>query len=223
METILNCIYSHRNYWQCLQVHKTYESSDLQSCQSDALHVVEQSFKGGKQPIPDRFPARDYYPVQSGEQLQKIAERLNELKLKTDLTSSTNRVCYVYDRDYLEQITRFEAVLNEHNLLDRIHNLKSHEASIEEMCLIDSWPPNTEDEQLYKKAALAVGSVLNVADNVLNGSYQSGICAVNPPDDHADGHSSHRFCILNNVALATKYARKCHGLQRYIFEILKIL
>lgn len=214
VETILNCIYSHRNYWQCLQVHKTYEWKDLESCQSNELHVVEQSFKGSTNPILDRFPTRDYYPVQSSEQLKTIATRLHELKLTTNLLSAPNRVCYVYDRDFLEQITRFEAVLNEYNLLDRIHKLKPHEASIEEMCLIDSWPPSTENEQTQNNSALAVGSVLNVVDNVLNGNYQSGICAVNPPADYAGAHSSHRFCILNNVALATKYARKCFGLQR---------
>lgn len=217
VETILNCIYSHRNYWKCLQVHKTYELKELESCSSNELHLVEQTFRGSDDPKPDRFPTRDYYSVQSSEQLKKISEHLQQLKLTTDLSSAPNRVCYVYDRDLLEQITRFEAVFNEHNLLDRMHKLKPHEASIEEMCLIDKWPPNKRDDQTHEFSALAVGSVLNVVDNILNGNYQNGICVVNPPDEHAEAHShsSHGFCIFNNVALAAKYARKCRDLKRY--------
>lgn len=209
----MNCTYSHRNYWKCLQVHKTYELKDLETDELNELHVVEQVYKGSKDPIPERFETRDYYPVQSSEQLQIISQRLRELKLKTNLSPAPKRICYVYDRDFLEQSTRFETLLSVYRLSERIHKLKPHEASIEEMCLIDSWPPS--NQQIHDKSVLAVGSVLNVVDNVLNGNYQNGICAVNPPDDHVDAHSSHRFCILNNVALATKYARQYHDLQRY--------
>lgn len=217
VETILNCIYSHRDYWKCLQVHQTYESKDLEANTSKELHVVEQKFKGSNDPKPDRYDTRDYYPVQSNEKLKKISEHLQQLKLNTDLSSASNRVCFVYDHDLLEQTIGFEEVFNEYNLLDRIHKLKPHEASVEEMCLIDRWPPNEHDEK-SKCAHMAVGSVLEVVDNVLNGNYQSGICVVNPPDDDDDqteaSHSSHGFCIFNNVALAAKYARKCRSLQR---------
>lgn len=217
VETILNCIYSHRNQWKCLQVHQTYEPKELNTNASKELHVVEQKFNGSNDPKPDRYDTRDYYPVQTIEQLMKISEHLQELKLSTNLSSASNRVCFVYDRDLLEQTIGFEEVSHEYNLLDRIHKLKPHEASIEEMCLIDRWPSNEHDEK-SNCAQMAVGSVLEVVDNVLNGNYQSGICVVNPPDDDnnqtEESHSSHGFCIFNNVALAAKYARKCRSLQR---------
>lgn len=228
VETILNCTYTHRDYWKCLQVHKTYELKELEANKSNELHVVEQKFKGSTGPKPDIYDTRDYYPVQSDERLKKISDHLQQLKLSTNLSSAANRVCYVYDHDLLEQTIGFEAVFNEYNLLDRMHKLKPHDASVDEMCLIDHWPPNDHDEQKSNCAKLAVGSVLEVVDNVLSGNYQNGICVVNPPEDD-DGkteasHSSHGFCIFNNVALAAKYARKCRDLKRYvIFGVRKSL
>lgn len=54
----------------------------------------------------------------------------------------------------------------------------------------------------------------------MDGIYQSGIAIVNPPGEHTETHSSHGFCIGNNVALAAKYARKCRGIKRYFFGYL---
>lgn len=144
-----------------------------------------------------------------------------------------------------------------------MHSLKSREASNEELCLIhtsshvrkmrkistqnknmqeigDTYNSIYFHETTYKCATLAVGSVLEVVDNVLNGNYQKGICIVRPPGHHAEGESlrflfmqvlfdltifcvyffhslaefPHGFCIFNNVALAAKYAIKYHGLKR---------
>lgn len=90
VETILNCTYSHRKYWKCLQVHRTYELEDQETCTSKELHLVEQKFQGSNDPKPDRYDTRDYYPVQNSEQLKKIAEHLQQLKLTTNLSSASN-------------------------------------------------------------------------------------------------------------------------------------
>lgn len=99
-----------------------------------------------------------------------------------------------------------------------MHSLKSREASNEELCLIhtsshvknmrkistqnknmqeigDTYNSIYFHETTYKCATLAVGSVLEVVDNVLNGNYQKGICIIRPPGHHAEGKSS-RFLFM---------------------------
>lgn len=120
-----------------------------------------------------------------------------------------------------------------------MHGLKSREATTEELCLIhtsthvknmhkiSSQNKNMQEigdkynsiyfhETTFKCATLAVGSVLEVVDKVLNGNYQKGICVVRPPGHHAEAEFPHGFCIFNNVALAAKYAIKFQGLRRVL-------
>lgn len=104
----MNCIYSHRNYWKCLQVHKTYDLDELKTNASKDLHTVEQKFIGSGEPRPERFETRNCYPVQSNDQLRRIADRLQQLKITTNLSSAPNRVCYVYDSQMAEHRNLFE-------------------------------------------------------------------------------------------------------------------
>lgn len=105
----MNCIYSHKKHWKCLQVHATYEQTELDvSIPPKNLHVVKQKFLGSNEPRPERFETRNCYPVQSSELLKKISERLLNLKLTTNLSSPPNRVCYVYDSQMAEHRNLFE-------------------------------------------------------------------------------------------------------------------
>lgn len=120
-----------------------------------------------------------------------------------------------------------------------MHCLSSREATTEELCLIhtsnhvknmrkisaqnknmqecgDKYNSIYFHETTFKCATLAVGSVLEVVDNVLNGNYQKGICVVRPPGHHAEAEFPHGFCIFNNVALAAKNAIKFQGLKRLV-------
>lgn len=106
-ESILNCIYSHRNYFKCLQVHKTYDLQELKSNIKD-LHIVEQKFIGSGEPLPERFETRNCYPVQSSHRQRKISERLRQLKFSTNLSFAQNRVCYVYDDQMAEHRNLYE-------------------------------------------------------------------------------------------------------------------
>lgn len=123
--------------------------------------------------------------------------------------------------------------------------LKSREATTEELCLAHTWrhvdfmrksSNGKKDlremgEQFnsiylhpatFKCAKLAVGSTLEIMDNVLNGGYQKGISVVRPPGHHAEEDHPHGFCIFNNVALAAQYALKNYGLKRLDLSIDEI-
>lgn len=104
----MNCIYTHRNYWKCLQVHKTYEVEELSGNEAEDLHVVEQKFIGSAEPPPERFETRNCYPVQNTERLTEIAIRLQQLRFITNLSAAPNRVCYVYDSQMAEHRNLFE-------------------------------------------------------------------------------------------------------------------
>lgn len=101
-ETILNCIYAHRPYWKCLQINDTYSLEELNNVTPQPeLHQIVQIFKGGD-PIPDRFPTRNFYPVNSESKIAEIAERLAKLKMATKLSFPSIRVGYVYDELMLQ-------------------------------------------------------------------------------------------------------------------------
>lgn len=136
-----------------------------------------------------------------------------------------------------ERITKIKEAFTEYSLIERMHKLASREATTEELCLTHTWShvnamrktsnKNKDLQELgekfnsiyfheatFKCATLAVGSVLEVVDKVLNEEYQKGVCVVRPPGHHAEAEFPHGFCIFNNIALAAQYATKYHGLKR---------
>jgi acetoin utilization deacetylase AcuC-like enzyme len=63
-------------------------------------------------------------------------------------------------------------------------------------------------------AVAAAGSVLNAVDAVMDGRAHNAFCATRPPGHHATASRGMGFCLLNNVAIAARYAQRRHGLER---------
>jgi acetoin utilization deacetylase AcuC-like enzyme len=63
-------------------------------------------------------------------------------------------------------------------------------------------------------AVRASGGVLNAVDAVLTGAARNAFCAVRPPGHHANASRGMGFCLLNNVAIAARYAQRRHGVAR---------
>jgi acetoin utilization deacetylase AcuC-like enzyme len=59
-------------------------------------------------------------------------------------------------------------------------------------------------------AHVAAGGVLAAVDAVMKGEVRNAFCAVRPPGHHATRDRAMGFCILNNVAIAARYAQKTH-------------
>jgi acetoin utilization deacetylase AcuC-like enzyme len=55
----------------------------------------------------------------------------------------------------------------------------------------------------------AVGTVCDAVDKVLSEKADNAFCAVRPPGHHAEPELAMGFCLFNNIAIATEYAR-CH-------------
>lgn len=60
----------------------------------------------------------------------------------------------------------------------------------------------------------AVGGVLNAVDAVVSGKAKNAFCAVRPPGHHATPDRGMGFCIFNNIAIAARYAKKKHALEK---------
>src|SRR5436309_7488878 len=66
----------------------------------------------------------------------------------------------------------------------------------------------------FEVALKAVGGILNAVDAVVARKAKNAFCVVRPPGHHATPNRGMGFCLFNNVAIAARYARKKHGIER---------
>ncbi|MEX1187336.1 MAG: histone deacetylase [Gemmatimonadaceae bacterium] len=71
-------------------------------------------------------------------------------------------------------------------------------------------------EGSWDAARAATGSVLTGVDLALAGATPRAFCAVRPPGHHAVADRAMGFCIFGSVAVAARYARTRHGLDRVL-------
>jgi len=63
-------------------------------------------------------------------------------------------------------------------------------------------------------ARYAVGGVLNAMQATCEGKIKNAFCLVRPPGHHATADRGMGFCLLNNVAIAARYAQRKLGKSR---------
>jgi acetoin utilization deacetylase AcuC-like enzyme len=66
----------------------------------------------------------------------------------------------------------------------------------------------------WEPALRAVGAGLDAVDKVIAGEVKNAFCQVRPCGHHAETDRAMGFCIFNNIAIASMYARKKHGAER---------
>lgn len=145
-DTLLNCTAALKPFWQNLSVHAEYSDSELnnQMPQTDLHQVVVQFVE--PPPRPTKFATRDCYRIPPQELVQRLANRLDSLRLTTDLSWPPDRVCFVYDEfmaghenlfethpERPERITRMAQVLEEFGLVDRMKRLRARLAVRDEL------------------------------------------------------------------------------------------
>jgi acetoin utilization deacetylase AcuC-like enzyme len=65
-------------------------------------------------------------------------------------------------------------------------------------------------------ARLSAGGVIRAVDEVLSGGADNGLAVVRPPGHHAIPTRGMGFCLLGNVAIAARHARRAYNLQRVL-------
>ncbi len=87
---------------------------------------------------------------------------------------------------------------------------------VRETCLAGSGYLDSTDTPVmrdsYEAAVAAAGGVMAAVDAVVGGKATSAFCAVRPPGHHASRDKAMGFCLLNNVAIAARYAQRQHKL-----------
>ncbi|XP_018917401.2 histone deacetylase 6 isoform X2 [Bemisia tabaci] len=150
IETILNVIYTHQDYWQCYQFTEKYklnEKSELPPTVKKHVPIAPFKFEGEAK--LEKYETRNCYPVQSNETKELIKKRLDDLIYRTQLLAP-KPVCFVYDEIMLrhqnpydgnhpEKPARLSSIFEKHSeygLLERLHILKSRVATKEELLLV---------------------------------------------------------------------------------------
>jgi acetoin utilization deacetylase AcuC-like enzyme len=65
-------------------------------------------------------------------------------------------------------------------------------------------------------ALMAAGGVLAAVDAVFETKARTAFCVVRPPGHHATPDRGMGFCVLNNVAIAARYAQKKHKIGKVL-------
>lgn len=99
----------------------------------------------------------------------------------------------------------------------RVHD-PSYLQKIEMACRRGDLTLDAEDTYLnrnsYTVAFRSAGGAIAGAEAVITGKVRRAFCAIRPPGHHADSRTGMGFCLLNNIAIATRYLRSRHGVSR---------
>ncbi|HEX3032918.1 MAG TPA: histone deacetylase [Bacillota bacterium] len=148
----------------------------------------------------------------------------------------------VYSPKYLQHFTgtveghkRLQTIWNvmeEHQIADKLVTIEPYFAPLEYVHLVHTpeyieglsgfasqgggtWAEETiVSRESYEVALLAAGGSLAAVDAVMEKKVDNVMALIRPPGHHALRDKGGGFCLLNNVAIAAKYAQKKYGLER---------
>ena len=75
-------------------------------------------------------------------------------------------------------------------------------------------PDTSMNRHTWNAVLRGAGAAIAATDAVIAGELENAFCAVRPPGHHATRSRAMGFCIMNNVAVAARYALDRHNLHR---------
>ncbi len=144
---------------------------------------------------------------------------------------------HVNDRDHLESPDRLRAidsVLAAPALRGALVELPGRDAAREELAWIhaEKWIRAAEqtrgvprtmfdmdtsaNEHSFDAAVRAAGGVISSVEAAADGGLAAAFAFVRPPGHHAESDRAMGFCLFNNAAVASEYARRRLGLERVL-------
>lgn len=139
---------------------------------------------------------------ESPDRLKAIESAIDESDLQPRIIAvpprpaTSSELCTVHSADYIE---RLEAVAGMVRESDQFAQLDA-----------DTFMSSAS----YDAAKLAAGAGLIAVESVKSGGFGGSFVAVRPPGHHARAGRQMGFCILNNIALAARYAKQQLGYKR---------
>ncbi len=131
-----------------------------------------------------------------------------------------------------ERLRRSVKLMKKEGLWERCEAMAPRDATPEEICRVHDAGYVQEVEELandgggmldmdtivsrgsYAAAVRAAGALLEAADRLAAKDATNALCLVRPPGHHALKDQGMGFCLLNNVAIATRHLTERHGLER---------
>uniref|UniRef100_A0A8D8ZMH7 Protein deacetylase HDAC6 n=1 Tax=Cacopsylla melanoneura TaxID=428564 RepID=A0A8D8ZMH7_9HEMI len=212
-ETILNCIYEHRPYWNCYK----FQDVACDGIQSPLrLHKPKAEFKFDGDPKQEVYATRDCYPIQDEAFVKLCDERLDKLRASTTLLSPPHKVCLVYNELMLkhknitdpvhpEQPARISSIFEKHKefgLIDRVHLLQSRIATAEELGLVhtESHIQSVLDlDELTPRQLMEKGKgyeSVYLHPSTRDSAYLAAGCLLEVVDSVLNGESAHGVAII---------------------------
>ena len=68
------------------------------------------------------------------------------------------------------------------------------------------------NEYSYEAAVIAVGGLIDLVKQVIDGKLKNGFALLRPPGHHAERDRAMGFCFYNNIAVGALHALQQHGL-----------
>jgi acetoin utilization deacetylase AcuC-like enzyme len=113
----------------------------------------------------------------------------------------------------------FEAPRVDPVILDAIHDREYVQNVFDGASRSVLWnldPDTVVSPHSGEAARRAAGALCEAIDRIVAGEIENAFCAVRPPGHHAKRQASGGFCLFNNVAIGTAWARRRHGFRRIL-------
>ncbi len=75
-------------------------------------------------------------------------------------------------------------------------------------------PDTVASPQTFEAVMHAIGAANAAVDAVFAGNTDNAFVASRPPGHHAEGETAMGFCFFNHIAIAARYAKQKHGVER---------
>lgn len=114
-------------------------------------------------------------------------------------------------------LVRVEAPRAEEGWLELAHpesHLKKVKGNIPEEGIVKVDADTSASPKSWEVALHVCGAAMDAVDSVFEKTADNAFVAMRPPGHHAEKTKAMGFCLVNNIAIAARYAQQKHGAER---------
>ncbi len=134
-------------------------------------------------------------------------ERVDRLKVIMDTLGTPD----------FDDLQRKQSVVVDESLLELAHPVQFID-QIRSSMPKEGFSKLAEDTHIcsdsWESVKYAVGASLAAVDAVFEQQADNAFVAIRPPGHHAETDTAMGFCLVNNIAIAARYAQQRHGIER---------